>query len=1270
MTTVERGVETLLPYVPALLGRWTPGGADPRHLRLEGSLAFVDISGFTRLTERLAAHGKVGAEQMSDMLSATFTGLLTAIRDEGADLVKWGGDAMLLLFDGPDHATRAARSAHRMRATLADIGAVRLPSGTVRLRMSVGVHSGAFDFFLVGDPAIHQELLISGPGASRTADMEAAAAAGQICVCTPNAIQLGPRVLGAARADGRLLRSAPTGGATGLVPIARQPVDEPGRLLPPPIRSHLLEGATEPEHRLITVAFVQFSGTDALLEHRGPQALAEALDDVVRNVQQACVDHDVTFFETDINRDGGKIMLTAGAPRTSEHDEDRTLRVARLVLDRAGVLPLRIGVNRGHVFAGDFGPSFRRTYSVKGDAINLAARVMAKARPGQLLATVEVLAHAQTVFRTSELEPFAVKGKSQLVRAVEVGELIGARGAERPSVPIMGRDRELAVLEEAVADARSGAGRLVQVVGEGGIGKSRLVAELLGRSQDVRVVQGPSDAYGSSTAYLPFRRLLRNLLGAGEAASEQEVGALLAELVARDAPHLLPWLPLLAIPADVFLPPTPETAELDSQFRKTRLEAVVVELLEATLTTPAVLFLEDAHLMDDASADLLAHLSRSAPDRPWLVLVTRRDQGSGFVPVGETFTSVRLQPLGAAASLALVQAASGGRTLTPAALAALADRSGGHPLFLEALVLEASRTGSISHLPASVEGLVTSQIDRLDPADRLVLRYAAVLGAEVDEPALDGLLETHDATVPPGAMTRLVDFLVRDELGRLRFRNALLRDVAYEGLPYSRREVLHAHVGRAIEAAAADPEDQCELLSLHYFHAGLHEQAWRFSVMAAGRALGKYAHPEAIEFFERAAASAVPSSRLDPEDVARVLEQLADSRFLVGLSDEAGRAYALARRQVRHDAVLVAGIVEKEARIDLRHRKFAQAMRRISRGLRGLDDIPGPRAEVARSLLARRYAYCRYSQGRIDEGLRWADLARRAAQQAADEDALAQAYEMLNAIHAGSGRAEPEPFGALALQAYTELGNLPRQGHCLNNLAVQAFTAGRWDEALVSYRRATDLFRRIGDAAAEGNAAFNEAELLVCQRRFDEAAQLLPVVLRIAHAVHDEELVALALREQSRTLAGTDDLDGAVAVLADTRARFAAMGEIDEVRATDRVLAEVLLDAGRTAPAGAALELMASGREDDLSASECRVMGRHRLAEGRTAEAMQSLRRGLDLAAVEPHRYEEGLLLLEVAAAHRSTGTPYVDELGRATEILAAMGVLVGEPPAAPVSRR
>ncbi|HSU01250.1 MAG TPA: adenylate/guanylate cyclase domain-containing protein [Nocardioides sp.] len=1262
MAEDAHGSDPLLPYVPALLGRWSGTSADPRHLRVAGSLAFVDISGFTRLTERLAARGKVGAEQMSDMLSATFTGLLTETRDEGADLVKWGGDAMLLLFDGADHAARAARSAHRMRATLADIGRIRLPSGTVRLRMSVGVHSGDVDFFLVGDPALHEELLVSGPAASVTAAMEAAAAAGQIALSAEAAALLAPRSLGTTLPGGRLLRRPPVVAGRAAGDGSPPSYAEPGRLLPPPIRRHLLDGVPEPEHRLITVAFVQFSGTDALLEEHGPAALADALDAVVRNVQHACADHDVTFFETDINSDGGKIMLTAGAPHTSDHDEDRMLRAARMVLDRAGALPLRIGINRGHVFAGDFGPSFRRTYSVKGDAINLAARVMAKARPGQLLATVEVVERSRTVFVTEELAPFAVKGKAQPVRAAEVGRLVGSRSVDRPTVPVVGREGEMALLRRTLADAGAGTGRLVQVVGEGGMGKSRLVAELLAERPDVPVAPGACDEYGSSTPYLPFRRLLRGLLGADQGADADAVGGLLSERVAHEAAHLVPWLPLLGVAVDVVLPPTAETSELDGQFRKARLEAVVVDLLGALLTSPTILLFEDAHLMDDASADLLGHLAEQVDGRPWLVLVTRRDEPDGYVPrPGSGLTSVRLEALGAAASLELVQARSGQRTLTPAVLAALADRSGGHPLFLEALVTEATREGAVARLPESVEGLVTSQIDRLDPADRLVLRYAAVLGTAVDEAALDGLLETYDARVPAGAMTRLADFLVRDERGGLRFRNALLRDVAYEGLPYSRRETLHAHVGRAIEEAAGDPEDQCELLSLHFFHAGLHEEAWRFSVLAADRALGKFAHAEAIEFFERAAASVRPSLALDPGVVAHLFEQLADSRFLVGAADEAGRAYALARRHARDDAVHVAAITEKEARIDLRHRKFTQAMRRISRGLRRLDGMTGPPAEVARSLLARRYAYCRYSQGRIDEALRWADVARHSARGAADADALAQAHEMLNAIHAGSGRDEPEPYGVLALDAYIELGNLPRQGHCLNNLAVQAFTAGRWDEALARYRRATDLFRRIGDTASEGNTAFNTAELLVCQRRHTEAAVLLPVVLRIARAVHDDELVALALREQARTLAAMDGLDGAVAVLADARARFDALGEADEVRTTDRVLAELLLDAGRVGPAAEVLDRVTRGRTDALSAPERRVLGRHLLAEGRVPEALQSLRAGLLLAADDAHRYEEGLLLLEVAAAlGRSDGdADGSDELREGRDILDAMGVLV-----------
>ncbi|HEX2895414.1 MAG TPA: adenylate/guanylate cyclase domain-containing protein [Marmoricola sp.] len=1248
-TSAERVADDLLlPYVPRLLGRWSPSGEDDRHMRVTGTVAFVDISGFTRLTERLARKGKVGAEEMSDILSSTFADLLAEARVDGADLVKWGGDAVLLLFQGLDHAQRAGHAAHRMRARLREVGRLPTASGTVVLRMSVGVHSGDFDFFLVGDPDIHRELLISGPAASITAETEAAASAGQIGLSAATASLLETRLLGPALLDGRLLRTAPTVRNAADDEPPTTPVDPLG-VLPPPIRTHLLDGTIQPEHRLITVAFVQFSGTDELITSAGAAALATALDDVVRNVQHACADHDVTFFETDINRDGGKIMLTAGAPRSADHDEERMLRVARQILDRAGRLPLRIGINRGHVFAGDFGPPFRRTFSVKGDAINLAARVMGKASPGQALATTEVVARSQTLFRTTELPPFMVKGKSQPVHAVAVGELIGVRSEERTALPLVGRTRELALATDALADARAGRGRLLDIVGEAGIGKSRLVAELLSRAGDVPVAKAPCQQYESATAYFPFRRLLRDVLGVPPDADRDEVAARLVEQVSAHAPDLAPWIPLLGIPMDVELPGTRETEELDEQFRKTRLEEVVVELLDALLREPTILVIEDAHVIDESSADLVHRLVEDLPDRPWLVLVTRRDGSTGLVPTARPATdTVRPSPLSAEDALRLVQVALDDHPLPSQALADLARRGGGNPMFLEALVRDAGRLGTVADLPESVEALVTSQIDRLDPSDRSALRYAAVLGMAVDETALDALLEEYDIRVPAGAMHRLADFLVRDRRGQIRFRSGLMRDVAYEGLPFRVRQVLHDQVGTTIERGLPTPETQCEVLSLHFFHAGRHDKARHYSVLAGERALAKYAPGEAMEFFARAAQSS-PHTETDPADDAAVQEKLADVRWLLGLPQQASDAYARARRSLRDDPVGRAGIIEKEARIDQRRRKHSLAMRRISRGLHDLEGIAGPAADAARSLLARRYADSRFRQGRLDDALRWAELAARYAEDSLDKSTLAAAYEVLNHIYAGSGREEPLPYGRLALQAYTELGDLRHQGWCLNNLAAQDVTAGRWDASLTDFERAAELFRRIGDTAAEGNAIYNRAEILVRQRRYVEALNLLPDVLRIARAVEDDELVALAQREQARALAATGDLERAVTLLHAARALFEALDEADEINGTDLVLAEVLQDSGRTAEAR---DMLAS-HADVPSAAYHRLIGRdHRLA-GRVGEARTTLAAALADAEQAHDLLEQALALEQLAALGDTSG-----EAGRrAREALASLGV-------------
>jgi len=559
----------------------------------------------------------------------------------------------------------------------------------------------------------------------------------------------------------------------------------------------------------------------------------------------------------------------------------------------------------------------------------------------------------------------------------------------------------------------------------------------------------------------------------------------------------------------------------------------------------------------------------------------------------------------------------------------------------------------VANLPESVEALVTSQIDRLDPPDKSALRYAAVLGLTVDETALDALLEEHDIRVPAGAMQRLGDFLVREVPGGLRFRNGLMRDVAYEGLPFRRRKALHDQVGQAVERASGHPESQCEVLSLHFFHAGRHDLALRYSLLAGERALAKYAQGEAVEFFARAARSSAQTDA-QPADVARIYEKLADAQWLVGLTQEAAVAYALARRNLRGDPVGIAGIIEKEARIDQRRRKHSLALRRISRGLHDLADVGGPAADMARSLLARRYADSRFRQGRLDEALLWAERAARYAEESVDKFSLAGAYEVLNHIYAGSGREEPLPYGRLALQAYTELGDLRHQGWCLNNLAMQDFGAGRWNESLAKFRQATGLFQRIGDTAAEGNAIYNEAEILVRQRRYAEARDLLTDVLRIARAVEDDELVALAQREMARVVGGSGDADRAVSLVRDAHARFATLGEPSEVWATDLALVEILQQADRSGEAGEALELL--GEPTGPRATYDRLTAHQHLADGRPDEARSVLAVALAAAEEEADRLEQGLILHELAGLTEKHDRHRAER--RAGEVLDSIGVV------------
>jgi len=350
-------MSALVPFVPRLAIEWLTTRPDDRFQEIEASLVLADLSGFTALSEKLARRGHVGTEELVRTINGCFSDLIEVAYEDGASLLKFGGDALLLVLTGLDHSARACRTAVRMRGRLQDFRQSGSAPEAAELHISMGVHSGACTLFLVGGS--HRELIVTGPAASLTVVCEMAAEAGEIVISKPLAALLEPAVVGAAKGPGVLLLGEPAAPPPGDIPLVPQVTDDQiAVLVPVALRAPLLATIHEPEHRDAVLAFVRFAGVDAMLDERGMAAAAQALESLVRSVQEAVDDEELLFNTADIDRDGGKFYLVAGAPRRSDRDEEKLLRAVRTIADAPHPLPLHIGINRGHVFTGVVGAPF------------------------------------------------------------------------------------------------------------------------------------------------------------------------------------------------------------------------------------------------------------------------------------------------------------------------------------------------------------------------------------------------------------------------------------------------------------------------------------------------------------------------------------------------------------------------------------------------------------------------------------------------------------------------------------------------------------------------------------------------------------------------------------------------------------------------------------------------------------------------------------------------------------------------------------------------
>jgi len=1251
-TDPANGASVLLPYLsgPGVdWARWLDAAdpGEPRWQEVEGTMVFGDVSGFTKMSERLARHGKVGAEEVADAINTCFEQLLDVAYRCGGSLIKFGGDALLLLFTGEGHATRAAHAAVGMRSRLRTVGRLDTTAGRVVLRISIGVHSGTFHLFLVGGS--HRELIVAGPAASDTVAAEGSATAGEIVMSAPTAALLPARSRGPARGRGHLLRS-PSGPFPSLPIAASDPGGiDLGPYVPTAIRRHLLDGGREAEHRTATVAFLHFDGTDALVAERGPADLAGRLDAVVRSVQSAVDEHEVSFLGTDIDHDGGKIILVSGVPRRVGDDEQRMLLCLRRIVADELPLGLRIGVHTGPVFAGDVGTEFRRTFTVMGDTVNLAARLMAKAEAGQVIATGDVLDRSAIPFGSEPLPPFMVKGKRRPVAAHAVGPALRWRGHRTDRLPLTGVDDQLDALVGAVGAVRAGGGRVVEIVGDQGTGKSRLVEELA-RTADVPVTTVVCESYEATTPYAPYWLLGRELLGLGVDVDRDEVAEALRAHVDEHLPDLVPQLPLLSTALDLGIADTPGTAALEPEFRRRAVAGAVTRLIADALRRPAFLVLEDAHNMDDASQEITRNLTAELGSGPGFLCITRRESSTGFrADAAPQVQTLHLGPLTRHQSMEALVQASDDAPLLPHDVRLLAERSMGNPMFLEELWRARRGGAAIDGLPDSVDSAVTAQIDRLPPLDRQTLRYAAVLGTTFTERDLTDLLRgesigTDTVAVPVYQQVHipssLEEFLTVEGSGLIRFRSVIVRDCAYEGLPFRRRKELHRRAGTRLLARLGD-DSEAELLSLHFFYAQRYAEAWTYALVAARRARDKYANVDAATLYQRALASARKVDGIDPAELAATWESLGDVRDRSGDYRGASLAYRRARTLLAADVVAQAELCLKEAWMPERMGRYSEAVRWIRRGLRMIEGTPGERAGQVRAQLLSWYAQVRQAQGRNREAVTCSQTAIDEARRSGNRDAEAHALFTLDQALVWLGRNDEAVHSERALALYREIGRLGGEAVVLNNMGAFAYFRGQWDEAALLYAQGRDARLATGNDVDAAIGTLNIGEILSDQGRYEEGRTQLIDALRVLRAARYRYGVAYATMLLARLAARTGEFAEAHRQFDAARTEFAESDLRFDTWEVDSMVAECLVLEGRSQEALDRVdELVAvadAGSPRGLALLQ-RVRGYACLQRGDPAGARQAFEASRSVAQELGAAYELVLTLIGLRTLARYEG--------------------------------
>ena len=1071
------------------------------------------------------------------------------------------------------------------------------------------------------------------------------------------------------------------------------------------------------DRRVVTVLFTDVSGFTAMSERLDPEEVREIVNAFFRVLTEPIYRYG-GIVDKYI---GDAIMAIFGAPVAHEDDAERAVMAAwsmqgvakafaARVQSRVGTtLQIRVGLNTGLVVAGAVGGAQKQDYTVIGDTVNLAQRMETSCPLGHVLVTQETFKLTAQRFAYSEGTPIKVKGRKEPVIAYVLGGPREGGSAYRDRIPLVGRQLEIAELREALHRALQGSPQVVSLIGETGMGKSRLSREFIGEfaAQSLgRVVGGRALSYAEETSDVLIQNLIYDLLGLPPSPTPDEVlGRARTELArllpATDDYEVAILAHLLGIEH-----PHPAVDALAPPQRKAGAFSLVNDLL-ITLAeeAPVVLDLDDLHWADPSSLEwlrsMLVKLEEKA-DLPLIVLLQfRPSTDKDFSEdVGPPRANIELGPLEDSDCWQLVRVVLSDGDAGDLSLEALQAsqarafleqvirRSGGNPFFLTELLTSLIENGALARgaqgwevrgvtgeitLPTSLSGITAARLDRLPAEQRRILQVASVAGRDFVPELIEQLTGLENIS---GLLAELIldDLLTIQDNGSYAFIHGIFQEVAYQSLLISARRDLHGQVAAALEEAMGPNPEHPQVLARHYSLAELPDKALHYLYLTGERARGEHRLPEAVACLTQvlrrleepepvgppipgmpAAAPASPPS----VEIGQVLLSLGECEIVLGQFAQAQDHLEQAYRRTpspRQAALLLtrlADVLERQG-------DFDGAIERLNEALQAIQAEPDPvvhgRVLAAMAAVKMRLGQYEAAIKECQAGLAMLEEDNRAER--------AQCYSVLGLCAHRLGdfeRSAQAHIRALSLREHA--GDTGGVAKSLNNLGTVYSDSGDWRRAYECYTKSLNFFRRIGDRGYMGMVLNNLGHLHKERGELDLAETHFREALKLERGIGDLRNAGVSLVNLGDTLMRARRLPEALSVAQEGIAIFESIPFREGAVEPFKVMGEILLEMGDRDGAEKALreaEIRASaaGNQSALAAAY-RAFSRLHQSGGNLDRAEEFAERAVGMLDERTNRLEIARARAQRAAVLRDQGreeeaSRIVEEVGQIFEALGA----------------